>query len=57
MEARTCDRCGRFFDKTERYQTIRVFSTEMKEKNGDCLDLCHDCMKKLVSWLENGMER
>lgn len=57
MEAKRCDRCGRFFDKPECYQSVRVFSPELKEKSGECLDLCNDCMHKLTRWLENGLER
>lgn len=56
MEARKCERCGRYYDKPERYQCIRVYSDEMKDVSGKLIDLCHDCMHKLVRWLENGLE-
>ena len=47
MNARKCDRCGRYYDDPESNQFIKVISDEWKGASGYRLDLCHDCMKNL----------
>ena len=55
MEAMKCDRCGRYYDKTDYEQHIHVYSVEWVR--GRNFDLCPDCMGKLARWLRDEVEK
>ena len=57
MNARKCDRCGRYYDKQDCDHYIEVHNLEWRGGRGKDFDLCPDCMRKLVSWLKNGLEQ
>ena len=53
--AKKCDRCGKFYEKT--FRQIYVV-----KDNGCCntkIDLCDECQKELIDWVEmkNGNEQ
>lgn len=67
MQAKKCDRCGRFY---ENYDGRKAFhksqSNSLSLRDTDCegkfwkrdrFDLCEDCMTKLESFLYGGAEK
>ena len=59
MKARKCARCGKFYDdykpteETKNANALRLMgTTHTSAKNSGWYDLCEDCMKDLVTFLD-----
>ena len=49
-DAKKCDICGKFYAIPTCSDMIRIYS-EMEHYNGDYIDLCDDCYKKLCDFI------
>lgn len=57
MNAKICDRCGKFYRKendTEDCYIISRLAVKKTYKKLTKLDICQNCKKDLERWLENG---
>lgn len=61
MDAKKCDRCGKFYDEynVKDEQSPNSFRLLRKTENRvnyklDEYDLCPECMAKLQEWLQKG---
>lgn len=52
-----CDRCGAYYPHPGLHEK-RVFITDDTWKMvGKWIDLCDDCMRKLLKWLDDEVEK
>lgn len=63
MKARKCDRCGKFYEEyngteeTKSANALRLMGVTQTAAHGkNWYDLCEDCMKELVSFLDTPPE-
>ena len=55
--AKKCDRCGKYYPHPGlNGQYVTVVNDKWKMA-GECFDLCDECMRKLVKWLEGEVEK
>lgn len=55
MNAKRCDRCGRFYDKSARKADEYFLMRLGARKNiRTSIDLCGECKKDLKRWLDDG---
>lgn len=58
-DAKKCDRCGKYYAESEQKYTVdsfRVGCIKLVSVSGVCIDkydLCDDCIKKLMIFLDN----
>lgn len=53
MRAKKCDRCGKFFDFTDRESKYRVISQMQSSKRYTrAMDLCPECVSQLEKFIE-----
>lgn len=57
MNAKQCDRCGKYYSDDVKYPTVKLIDEHSKLINcignslWDC-DLCDDCWKSFKKWME-----
>lgn len=62
MDAKKCDRCGKYYDKnnyTYKKNGFVVYGISFEldhNSRANYKDLCDDCLKSLEKWLEDGKE-
>lgn len=49
MNAKKCDRCGKFYEIDERDYTHIIVAKRYRD-DGNCYDVCPDCMKEFKTW-------
>lgn len=58
-DAKKCDRCGKYYTEREQRYVVNGFyvgCVEILSINGNCIDkydLCDDCIKKLMRYLNH----
>ncbi len=50
MRAYKCDRCGEYFDISNKYDNHRVCLSIFTAERWTTADLCRDCIRSLESW-------
>lgn len=50
MNAKKCDRCGRYYDKVNSKPPYTLFKTRTFIENTERIDLCDDCSNDLAEW-------
>ena len=50
MRAYKCDRCGEYFDISNKYDNAGVCLSILKAERWTTADLCRDCIRDLESW-------
>lgn len=60
MEAKQCDRCGKFYNidlfsnLDKEWNSYKIIKECYPDSESHYIDLCDDCKKKLTEWLKGG---
>lgn len=55
--AKKCDRCGTYFQLQSWKEQYAFIINAEYGKQGKSFDLCDECMRKLVAWLKDEVEK
>ena len=55
MNAKKCDRCGKFYEGKEEIKPVELFVRDQEKsyRKLSSIDLCPTCREDLLRWLKN----